>query len=486
MLKPSEPLKGLTSSYAKELQKKVGINEISQEKKEGMLGKVLHTISEPMFLLLIIAAVIYFILGEPKDAAIMLVFVIVIISIEVIQEWKTDKTLRALKDLSAPTIRVIRDELERVIYSRDLVPGDIMIISEGVKIPADGTIIKCNDLCVDESTLTGEAEGVWKIPEGEETETSDYWKKDYCYAGTLVIQGSAYVLVEKIGVKTEFGKISVNVAAAPEERTPLQKQTGKIVKICAAIAGLFFILVCIVTYFNIPDHVFKERIVESILSGITLAMATIPEEFPVVLTVFLSMGAWRLAKKKALVRRLPSVETLGSVSVLCVDKTGTITMNQMSVNEIWTFNSSDSELLEIMGMACETEAYDPMEKAMLEYCIKNGFSKERIFEGELITEYSFTNELKMMGHVWNKNNEIVVAAKGAPESIVDICDISEEDKGTVLAQVNEMSLGGMRVIAIAMTKVNNEAGIEKDLEDCKLKLCGLVGLIDPPRETVAR
>lgn len=183
---------GLTSKEAKEYQKKFGKNEIIKEKKQNIFRKILHTISEPMFILLLVASVIYFILGEPKDAAIMLVFVIAVIGIEVIQEWKTDKTLRALKDLSSPTILVIRDDKEVTIDSRDLVPGDVMIISEGIKIPADGKIIKCNDLCIDESSLTGEPEGVWKT--------------DYCFAGTLVMQGSAHVLVEKIGVNTEYRK----------------------------------------------------------------------------------------------------------------------------------------------------------------------------------------------------------------------------------------------------------------------------------------
>ena len=187
MKESNEPCNGLSSKQAIELQKQFGLNEISKEKKQGVIGKILHTISEPMFLLLIVAAVIYFILGEPKDASIMLVFVIGVISITVIQEWKTDKTLSALKDLSAPTILAIRDGKETIIHSCDLVPGDIMIITEGVKIPADGQIIKCNDLCIDESSLTGEAEGIWKISMGNVEPSNDYWKKDYCYAGTLVM-----------------------------------------------------------------------------------------------------------------------------------------------------------------------------------------------------------------------------------------------------------------------------------------------------------
>ncbi|MDV3427307.1 MAG: HAD-IC family P-type ATPase, partial [Bacillota bacterium] len=310
-------LQGLNSEQAKKLQQKYGKNELVPQKKQSFLIKALHIISEPMFLLLIIAAVIYFILGEPRDGMIMLIFVVGIISIDIIQEWKTDKTLSALKDLSAPHIKVLRDGAEKIIASSDLVPDDIMLIIEGVKIPADGIVLKASDLCIDESSLTGEAEGVWKTTtEAIDKNNTDYWRKDYCYAGTLVTQGSGVILVDKIGASTEYGKIGTDVASAPENPTPLQKQTGKLVRLCALIAAGLFILVGILTYYNIPDHLFKDRIIERILSGITLAMAMIPEEFPVILTVFLSMGAWRLAKKKSLVRKLPSVETLGAVSVL--------------------------------------------------------------------------------------------------------------------------------------------------------------------------
>ncbi len=212
---------GLAAAEAKRLQEQYGKNELTSQKKESFLRKVLHIICEPMFLLLIVAAIIYFILGEPRDGAIMLIFVVGIISIDVIQEWKTDKTLNALKDLSAPHVTVIRDGKEQTIASCDLVPGDLMMIYEGVKIPADGIVLKCNDLCVDESSLTGEAEGVWKIPTESAEPISDYWRKDYCYAGTLVTQGTATVLVDKIGGATEYGKIGANVAAAPDEDTPL-------------------------------------------------------------------------------------------------------------------------------------------------------------------------------------------------------------------------------------------------------------------------
>lgn len=476
--------KGLTSEEARKRQVQYGKNELAAANKQSFFIKALHIIAEPMFLLLIVAAIIYFILGEPRDGAIMLIFVIGIISIDVIQEWKTDKTLSALKDLSAPHVTVIRDEKEVIIPSVDLVPGDVMMIAEGVKIPADGEILKANDLSVDESSLTGEAEGVWKVTVENAEKSNDYWRRDYCYAGTLVTQGTATILVDKIGALTEYGKIGTDVASVEDRPTPLQKQTGSLVKLCAGIAGVLFALVSVITYFNIPEYAFGDRIIASILSGITLAMAMIPEEFPVILTVFLSMGAWRLAKNKSLVRKLPSVETLGAVSVLCVDKTGTITMNQMTVRDTWALNGDTNNLCEIMGLGCETDAYDPMEKAMLKYCEEMCYSKEHLFGGKLLSEYAFTNELKMMGHVWRHDGEIIVAAKGSPERMLTISVLTDEERQLVDDKITEMSKKGLRVIAVGEMRPQTEAEIPKTITDCKLTLCGLIGLADPPRESV--
>jgi Ca2+-transporting ATPase len=475
---------GLTANQVKALQLKHDKNELSSQKKEGLVKKVLRILCEPMFLLLFIAAAIYFVLGEPRDGLIMLIAVICIACIAIVQEWKTDKTLSALKDLSAPHIKVIRDGKEVQIASVDLVPGDIMIIHEGVKIPADGFIVSCNDLCVDESSLTGEAEGVWKIPTENSAESSDYWRKDYCYAGTLVTQGSAVVRVDKIGQATEYGKIGTNVAEVSQELTPLQKQTGSIVKLCAGVAAVLFTLVSTITWFNVPAPLFQARLVESVLAGVTIAMAMIPEEFPVILTVFLSMGAWRLAKKNSLVRRLPAVETLGAVSVLCVDKTGTITVNQMTVQEAWAIDGNQEHLSEVMGLACETNTYDPMEKAMLIHCEKLGISKSHLFGGKLISEYAFTPELKMMGHIWHHDGKIIIAAKGSPENILTICQLTDNERSLIENKVYDMSNQGLRVIAVASTQLNNQSDVPENITDCSLTFCGLIGLADPPRDSV--
>ena len=463
---------GLTSAEAAELLAKHGKNELSPSKKEGLFKKVWHVICEPMFLLLIIAAVIYFILGEPGDAFVMIIFVAVIICIDVIQEWKTDKTLNALKDLSAPRIGVIRDGGETQIPSAELVPGDIMLIREGVKIPADGPVVKCSDLRVDESSLTGEPEGVWKA------------SGDYCRAGTLVTQGYAAVSVAKTGASTEYGKIGAHVAQAPREKTPLQKQMSKLVKLCVGIAAGLCALVAAATWFAAAGADTDSRIIASVLSGVTLSMAMIPEEFPVILTVFLSMGAWRIAKKQSLVRKLPSVETLGAVSVLCVDKTGTITVNQMTVQDVWAFDGGEESLVETMGLACETDAYDPMEKAMLSHCEKVGVYQSHIFGGELIKEYAFTNELKMMGHVWRHDGEIIIAAKGSPENILDICELNYGVRMSIEERIRDMSQHGLRVIAVASSVPGGESEIPGELTGCKLTFRGLIGLADPPKASV--
>ena len=482
---------GLTTAGAQKLLEKYGRNELTPQKKESFFKKALHVMAEPMFLLLMIASVIYFILGEPRDGAVMLLFVTCMITIDVAQEWKTDRTLRALRDLSAPRVTVIRDGIRQEIASAELVPGDIMALCEGIKIPADGSIVSCSDFCVDESTLTGEPVRVWKHarssepdPSPEPESSEGYWKHDFCYAGTLAVQGNAYVLVEKTGAATEYGKAGSHVLEAEKVMTPLQKQTKSLVTVCAGIAALLFLLVSTFTYINLAGYPFQERLIKSILSGVTLAMAMIPEEFPVVLTVFLSMGAWRLAKKHSLVRHLPSVETLGAVSVLCVDKTGTITKNHMEVKTLWPGAAKDSGLVFLMGLACETDAYDPMEKAMLEYCEKSGVTKEDLFRGTLIKEYAFTNKSRRMGHVWELDGERLVAAKGSPEAILELCSLSENERKAVEEKVAELSGEGLRVIAMASAALPPDENIPDSLAGCSLLFSGLAGLYDPPREGI--
>lgn len=475
---------GLTSAEAAALQVRFGKNELTTERKGKFIKKAVHILKEPMFLLLFFAAIVYFILGEPGDGAVMFVFITGVVGIDVIQEWKTDRTLAALKRMTAPRVRVLRDKREQVIQGEELVPGDIFFLCEGNRVPADARIIACNDFCVDESMLTGESEGVWKTDADGENAAEG---RNFCYAGTLIVQGNAVLRVTKTGNNTEYGKIGLGVASAPEEPTPLQRQTAGLVQICAVIAAVLFLLAVFFAYLNLPGTGIQERMTRSVLSGVTLAMALIPEEFPVVLTVFLSMGAWRLAKKHSLVRRLPSVETLGAVTVLCCDKTGTLTMNKMSVQETWAVEEDGRKLLKTMGMGCEPEAYDPMEKAMLAYCRENGIDGGELFEGTLVKEYSFDNLKKMMGHVWRRNGRLEAAVKGSPEKVIAICKNGAK-KEEALSACASMAARGLRVIAVAAAcredQVMGEEDIPEEPEDWELALCGLIGLSDPPREGI--
>ncbi|MBO0472757.1 HAD-IC family P-type ATPase [Enterococcus ureasiticus] len=477
---------GLTLDEVEERQREFGLNQLEKKKKEPFYRKVFTIILEPMFMLLIAAALIYFFLGEPLDGGIMLTFVIVIITIEIFQEWKTDQTLNALKDLSAPRINVIRNNTTKKISSEQLVPDDLMLIEEGVKIPADGFVVKANDLSINESSLTGEPEAVWKkMTKSEVFKEEDYWRDDYVYAGTLVTTGSGTILVSNTGTNTEYGKIGKHLATAKEISSPLDKQIGKLVKVCTIVAIILLLLVAAVTFFNDNTLELKDRIIQSVLSGITIAMAMIPEEFPVVLTVFLSMGAWRLAKKKSLIRKLSAVETMGALSVLAVDKTGTITENRMTVTKVWPFEPNVEERLnEVMGLASEIDPYDPMEIAILEYDEKHGWSKERLFNSPLISEYPFTDELKMMGHVWDRNNHFEITAKGSPESILTISNLTQEMKQNIRTKIDAFAREGLRIIAVGEQIVSNKNDIPKTLEYCKLTFLGLICLSDPPRKRI--
>lgn len=468
---------GLSSEEVKSLQLQYGKNELVPEKKSKFLSKLLSIFKEPMFLLLFCTAFLYFILGEPKDGIIMLCFVTFMSGINLFQEWRTDKTLQALKDLSAPRVRVIRNNILESIDSKELTVGDLMILEEGEKISSDGQIVEMFDLGVDESTLTGESEVVWKKVKLEDAEKDVHWKKDTCYAGTTVTQGSAIVKVTGVGSNTEYGKIGQDILSVPQQPTPLEKQTRRLIKICAFIGLGMFIMVFLVTLTHSKD------VIESILSGITLAMAMIPEEFPVILTVFLAMGAWRLARKNSLIRRMPSVETLGAVSVLCVDKTGTLTKNQMTVQETYSYkNYSTNELMYWGALGCETEPYDPMEKAILEYAEEEGIIKAEVFGKSLLHEYPFSSETKMMGHIWEIDGMPALAAKGSPESILPLCELTPKEAKQLQSEQEQLAMKGYRVIAVARRR--NMPSIPGELKENKLELVGLIGLADPPRETV--
>lgn len=470
---------GLTSEQVKELQKTYGLNELVKHEKPNPFKKFLGVFKEPMFLLLAGTALLYLLLGEIKEAFIMFFFVGFVASITFIQEWKTEKTMNALKDLTSPKVTVIRNSKKQTIKSQELVRGDIIFITEGERIPADCIVLEASNFSVDESILTGETEPVFKVTEDVST---DYWKKNIVYAGTLSIFGQCIAKVCFTGFDTEYGKISKAVSEAKESLTPLQKKTQALVK-TLAIAGFFLCLIVILLSFLYTRH-----IIESILSGITLAMAIIPEEFPVVLTVFLSLGAFRLAKKNTLMRKVSAVETLGSATILAVDKTGTITKNEMAVKSIYLKNNllsdkefTDVDLSKLLLYSCEEDPYDPMEKAIVKIA-KNNLADNTNPENWTIAEkIAFDSKAKRMANIWKTESNYYVAAKGSPETIFPLCNLTHKQETTILKAIDKMASKGFRVLGFADTFTDK---ISTSLEDYPLSFKGLVGLQDPPKEGV--
>lgn len=458
---------GLTKEEVINSKEKYGVNKLEEKKKQPLILKILSIFKEPMFLLLIIAASIYFIVGEYRDGIIMLIFVLAICLIEYIQETKTDKALEELNKLSALNVKVIREGKEEVISSEEVVVGDIVLLGEGDSVPADGKLLYTQSLGVNESSLTGESLVVYKNCKEDK---DNHFKLNMCYSGTNVTNGLGVIEIVSVGKNTEFGRIGESLKEIKKERTPLEKQINKLVFICTIISFIVFLLTIVINYINHPELVFSKRIIEAILAGVTIAMATIPEEIPVVLTVFLAMGAWDLTKKKTITRNMKTIETLGAVNVLCTDKTGTLTENKMKVQDIYEYSDT---FLETSYLSCPLVAYDPMEIAIKEYCK----SKNDINYSEKITkEYAFTPETKMTGQVWDNK---LLCVKGAYESVLPLCNLDKKKNAEIKKKIDEYSNEGFRVLAVARN--NSLKNIPNSLFEAKLTFEGLIALYDPPR-----
>ena len=323
---------GLFEIEAAERLKKEGHNELPSSKKRSFFAIAFDVVKEPMFILLIAGGAIYLLLGDVREAFMLLGFVFFVMGITLYQERKTERALEALRDLASPRALVIRDGVQKRISGREVVRGDIIVLSEGDRVPADAVVLSCVNLSVDESLLTGESVPVRKSSSKDIMKMSRPGGDDlpFVFSGTLVVQGFGIAQVQATGFDTEIGKIGTALKMIEPEETLLQKETGKLVR-RLAIIGLSLCIIVIGAY-----GFTRGNWLNGFLAGITLAMAVLPEEFPVVLTIFLALGAWRISHKRVLTRRVPAVETLGSASVLCVDKTGTLTLNQMSVRKIFS------------------------------------------------------------------------------------------------------------------------------------------------------
>lgn len=470
---------GLNMSQVKERQKTYGSNVITSRKDNKFLNIIKHVIKEPIYILLAVSGTIYFALGESVEGIIMIAFVLFVIFLDLIQDIRSRNILKKLTEESETKASVIREGKKMSIPSKELVPGDVLLVSQGNMIAADGGIVSSWGLCIDESILTGESEGVWKT--------------DYCYGGTLVVLGNAVIIVENIGNETEYGKIADQAMNGSEKISPLQRQMNQLAKVCTLLAAILFLLVSFVSYFNLQGYPTGERIIQSGLAGVALALSMVPAEFPIIQSSFLSMGALRLGKKNALVRKLSSVETLGAVSVLCLDKTGTITKNKMEVKKFIPFSTCENDLCSAVSLACKEGSNDPMDKAILKHisikCNKDDYiclkacSCARA-QPSLIKEYVFTNQLKAMGQLWQFTDKFLLAVKGSSETILPLCDLPIELMNEVKLKVEQMSMEGLRVIIVGEEELKSKEEIPESLLDCKLKFKGIIALVDPPKDNI--
>jgi Ca2+-transporting ATPase len=486
---------GLTQAEVEERLAVDGYNELPSSKKRSLLRIVLEVVREPMFLLLIACGVLYLILGDMEEALMLLGFVFVVMAITLYQEQKTERALEALRDLSSPRALVIRNGQRQRIAGRDVVRGDIVLVAEGDRVPADAVLLSGRNVQVDESLLTGESVPVRKSawdglqpmgrPGGDDL--------PFVYSGTLVVKGQGIARVETTGPRTEIGKIGKALQTLEPEETTLQRQTGRIVRNFAFLGlGLCAMVVAVFT-------LTRGDLVGGVLAGLTLAMATLPEEFPVVLTIFLALGAWRISRHRVLTRRVPAVETLGAATVLCVDKTGTLTLNHMTVTHLAGFDGLHAlpdqpavlpvglrKIVEYALLASPENPYDPMEKAIRELrgrtvCPPEHFHDDWTF----VREYPLTEKILAMSRVWlpTGSPEALVTVKGAPETIADLCRMLPEERRALIGRVNDMAGQGLRVLGVARAS-HDPAALPESQLGFAFEFIGLLGLEDPVRPGV--
>jgi len=441
-----------------------GPNSLPDAAGRSWWNGILDVVREPMFALLLAASTIYLAIGELREAVVLAVSVIVMIAITMAQTRRSEHALRALRDLSSPRALVIRDGAARRISGIDVARGDLLLLAEGDRVPADARLQATNALSVDESLLTGESLPVAKSA------------GDSVYSGTLVVSGQARASVEATGPRTEFGRIGASLAGLESERTPLQQETGRVVRWFAA--GGIALCIALSAYYVVA----RGEWMSGVLAGLTLAMAILPEEFPVVLTVFLALGAWRISRHGVLTRRMPAIETLGAASVLCVDKTGTLTENRMKLVDVYTgADPSRQRTLEAAALACEQDPFDPMERAIL--AAAGRVAEEQRASWTLERDYPFGADFLAVCHVWRSPDGTRRAAvKGAAETVMALCRLDDAAARGAQGRLEQATQQGLRLLAVAEAPLAGDP--PADPHALEFRWLGFVALADPLRAEV--
>lgn len=488
-LSPDAP-QGLTQAQAQERLATEGFNELPRGKRRSPLRIILEVIREPMLALLLAGGVVYLMLGNREEALILLAFACLSIGITVVQEARTERVLEALRDLTSPRALVIRGGERQRIAGRDVARGDLIVLSEGDRVPADAVLLEATSLSADESLLTGEAVPVRKVagpatdarPGGEDL--------PIVFSGSLIVQGSALALVTATGPASEIGQIGTSLNKLEIETPHLRRQMRKLVIVFASVGAA--VSVAVVVLYGL----LRGGWLEGVLAGIAVGMSMLPEEFPMVLAVFMAMGAWRISKVRVLTRRASAIETLGAASVLCTDKTGTLTENRMTISELRLADGAAAttgtalpaafrELAAAGVMASAQKPFDPMERAF------HALAKADVRDGEtlpgagrtLAHSYALSPDLLAMSQAWDtKGSGFQIAAKGAPEAMADLCRLDTANRTAMTTHVDQMARAGLRVLAVA--EAAHPGPLPASQRDFTFRFLGLVGLADPLRASV--
>jgi Ca2+-transporting ATPase len=475
-------ISGLTNEQVLAAREKHGQNKLNYKKRSEFLEAIKRIVKEPMMILLLVAASIYFISGKIGDGIFLVVAIVFQASISLYQYSRSKNALEKLEDFSQPTCKVIRNGSVVEIKSEDIVIGDSLMVEEGTLITADGIIVHSNDFSVNESILTGESLSVFK----------DISKDDkFIYSGTTVASGLAIAAVTAIGNETKLGKIGTSLESIKEEKTPLEIQIANFVKKMAIVGIIVFVIVWAINYWN------SQNLLNSLLQSLTLAMSILPEEIPVAFTTFMALGAWRLMKMGIVVKQMKTVETLGSATVICTDKTGTITENRMSLAKLFSLSSNkivlpnevlakdEKNLIEMAMWASEPIPFDPMEVA-LHQTYQDVIEKDERPNYALVHEYPLGGKPPMMTHVFEDNQgNRIIAAKGAPEALMNVSNLTEIEKQQINEAIAILAADGYRVLGVGISNFVDHDYPENQ-QDLPFLFKGIVAFYDPPKKNIQK
>ncbi len=476
-----ESANGLSAAEAARRLKEDGPNELGYARRRAFIAIVAEVAGEPMFLLLLAAGMVYLMIGDRFEALVLMGFVLVIMAITIIQERRTDNALAALRDMSSPRALVMRDGTAQRIAGHEVVRGDLLLLEEGDRVPADGTLLSAHDLTIDESMLSGESLPIPKLV------------GDSVFAGTLVTQGQGHLHVSATGSRTEMGGIGASLDTIEFQSSPLRDEISRLTK-RIAVVGTLLSLILIVAYWTA-----RGNLPEAILAGIALAMSLLPQEFPVIMIIFFAFAARRLGKLDVLTRRLDAIETLGETSVLCVDKTGTLTQNRMEVVALQSIRGNKAELADFSEdlpwpqqtllrhalLASEIMPHDAMEKAIHRLAHRSLTDSLRVpSQWRLAHEYELSPQLPAMTHAWDHGDGFIVAIKGAPESVAALCELSGDERQVVTLSAERLADRGLRVLGVARAIHTPGATWPDTPFGFSFEWLGLIALADPLRAEV--